>query len=347
MKTSNTRILIIENNTQDIEIVRELLNIDQLFPITLEHRQSLAEGMERLSDGTAFDLVLLNPQLSDAQGLEAFQAIHQAFPSIPLIIYSDNLDEKMILDFLQRGAQDYLAKGHFDRSRLCSTIRYALERHSVHLELAQKNATLQQLSIQLEQANHKLKELTLTDSLTGVYNRRRFDTVLLSEWIRLMREAKPLSLIMCDVDYFKAYNDTYGHRAGDQCLQQIAQAIRRSTRRPTDCVARYGGEEFMVTLPNTDILGATHVANLIHNIIHELALPHLNSPLGGYVTLSLGVASRVPDANIAPSTLVEAADQALYLAKQQGRDRIHALCLESPLLHHHLATVTKPRSTGS
>lgn len=179
-----------------------------------------------------------------------------------------------------------------------------------------------QLYQQLETANQELSRLASSDYLTGIANRRRFDQVLEHEWRRLSREPAPLSLILCDLDFFKVYNDTYGHPRGDYCLQQIALIIAKAAKRHTDLVARYGGEEFAVVLPNTDQKGALFVAQTILTEVRSVKLTHANSPLKPYVTLSLGVVSTIPSHYHSKKTLIKAADQALYQAKAQGRDRV-------------------------
>jgi diguanylate cyclase (GGDEF)-like protein len=173
----------------------------------------------------------------------------------------------------------------------------------------------------LNKANRELKQLALCDSLTKVYNRRYFDNKLFQEWNRLRRIPSPLSIIMCDVDCFKSYNDTYGHQAGDKCLRMIADAICAMAKRPADCVVRYGGEEFVILLPYTPPKGALKVAESIRNKIKELNIPHSSSSVSTIVTVSMGIAGSIPNKEDNPILLVEAADQALYLAKAQGRDR--------------------------
>lgn len=176
---------------------------------------------------------------------------------------------------------------------------------------------------QLEAANQRLQALTILDSLTGIANRRRFDEVLRTEWQRQAREKMPISLILCDIDYFKLYNDTYGHLAGDACLQQVARAIAACARRSADVVARYGGEEFAAILPDTDAWGANTVAERIREQVAALELPHEKSLVSAYVTLSMGIATTVPPAHLpCATTLIDAADTALYRAKETGRDRV-------------------------
>lgn len=182
---------------------------------------------------------------------------------------------------------------------------------------------------QLQRANQELQHLATHDKLTGLANRRYFDDYLDQEWRRLTREQAPLSLILCDIDYFKPYNDTYGHLAGDACLEQVAAAIQRAIKRPADLAARYGGEEFAIILPNTTLSGAIHTAEQVRQEIAKTQIPHGRSPSQPYITVSLGIASIGPTLGVASHCLVDWADQALYQAKEQGRDR-YIVARESP-----------------
>ncbi|HEY9761221.1 MAG TPA: diguanylate cyclase [Trichocoleus sp.] len=173
----------------------------------------------------------------------------------------------------------------------------------------------------LERANEKLRWLATIDGLTEVFNRRYFDYYLRHEWRRLLRDQQPLSLLLCDIDYFKAYNDYYGHPAGDACLKQIASALRSSTRRPADLVARYGGEEFAVILPNTNLTGAQQIAEQIQAEVAAQQIPHNSSLISDCVTISIGVTTHVPTRTDKPEHLITAADAGLYLAKEKGRNQ--------------------------
>ncbi|MCU9947760.1 sensor domain-containing diguanylate cyclase [Pseudomonas sp. PDM13] len=184
----------------------------------------------------------------------------------------------------------------------------------LELRVAQRTDELQEL-------NSKLETLSLTDALTGIANRRHFDEVLQQEWHRAQRTAEPLALAILDVDWFKRYNDHYGHPAGDACLQRIAQVLASTVSRSSDLVARYGGEEFVFLVPMTDAAGAQGIAQRLVQAIEELALPHELSTFGR-VTVSIGVAAMVPGQGEAAETLLQRADAALYEAKKAGRNRV-------------------------
>lgn len=189
-------------------------------------------------------------------------------------------------------------------------------------QLLDAQAQIHQMTIRLlEEANDRLHSLATLDGLTQVANRRQFDQCLDREWHRLSRDGESLSLILCDIDYFKFYNDTYGHLAGDRCLQKVAKALQQAVQRPADLLARYGGEEFAVILPNTKESGAIKVAENIRDRVNRLHLSHAGSQVSPWVTLSLGIATTIPTPDESPAELISKADRALYQAKQNGRDR--------------------------
>ncbi|MEA5620569.1 diguanylate cyclase [Cronbergia sp. UHCC 0137] len=188
-------------------------------------------------------------------------------------------------------------------------------------ERKQVEEHLQQAEYNLRLANQELEKLVNTDGLTKIANRRCFDHHLKQEWNRLYREQKNLSLLLFDVDYFKNYNDFYGHQLGDECLIKIAQAVEQMVCRSTDLLARYGGEEFVVILPDTDIEGAIAVGDRIHLAVKKLAIPHQASKVSDIITISLGLAVLLPSSETSPADLINQADQALYRAKQQGRNQ--------------------------
>ncbi|EIJ41047.1 diguanylate cyclase (GGDEF) domain-containing protein [Beggiatoa alba B18LD] len=205
-------------------------------------------------------------------------------------------------------------------------------------ELQQRNTELEELTTQLQReiykrqnaetelakANRDLAYLVNHDGLTKIANRRRFDEYLYQEWHRHLRERIDLSLLLCDVDFFKPYNDYYGHQAGDECLQKIAQTFAHVVKRATDLVARYGGEEFAILLPHTKAEGAHQIATNLQQAVINLNIPHQKSSIYPYVTISIGYATLTPQQYHNESMLIKKADQALYRAKENGRNQINA-----------------------
>lgn len=188
-----------------------------------------------------------------------------------------------------------------------------------------RTADLERSNEALRQANLQLEAFSHTDGLLKIANRAYFDERLTQEWALARRQHKPLAVLMIDVDFFKRYNDSLGHQAGDCCLQRISQAIGNSLRRPTDLLARYGGEELVVILPNTDSNGAALMAVRVVQAVRELALPHPQSTVSSIVSVSVGAHSAIPnnsDPHATPDKWVGAADKALYRAKAAGRDRV-------------------------
>lgn len=207
-----------------------------------------------------------------------------------------------------------------DRAKIsCQLYRLYFSQQQTASNFVTKNNRIEQL----ERENRQLKDLIYLDSLTQIPNRRYFDESLVKEWRRMARFDRNLSLILLDVDHFKLYNDTYGHQAGDICLRSVAGAIDRCLKRGADLAARYGGEEFAVILPGTDLQGAVFLAEQIRNKIKSLEIEHARSSVNlKVVTVSIGVTSIVPNADISPTILVQVADKALYKSKRNGRDRI-------------------------
>ncbi len=197
---------------------------------------------------------------------------------------------------------------------------------NVQLEerVAKRTHELAEANIALVEINDQLKKMSQTDGLLGIANRQRLNEMLDREWQRARREKEMLALVMLDVDHFKLYNDTYGHLAGDRCLQAIARAAQSAVRRPADLVARYGGEELVILLPNTDLEGAGIVAENVMAQLEAMHIPHGASPVARNVTVSIGIAAMVPDMKTPVTHLVDTADSALYRAKEKGRNRIVA-----------------------
>jgi diguanylate cyclase (GGDEF)-like protein len=193
------------------------------------------------------------------------------------------------------------------------------------IHMASINQELEMANGRLRRANRRLARLSARDGLTGIANRRRLDRMLVLEWRRAGRTETPLSLLMADIDCFKAYNDRHGHQHGDACLRQVAEALAGCLHRAGDLVARYGGEEFAILLPATDAAHALIVGQMLRECVERLRIPHGESAAGPWVTLSVGAATAYPRAGLRPRTLLERADRALYQAKRAGRNRVVAV----------------------
>ncbi len=205
------------------------------------------------------------------------------------------------------------------QSRLEAERRHVLELDATRRQLEQ---TVAQRTGELEAMNRRLQQLVREDGLTGVANRRHCDAQLEQLWRRLQRRGGSLAVVLCDVDFFKAYNDHYGHLAGDACLVAVARALAGVIRRPEDCLARFGGEEFIYLLADVDLDGARVVAEAARTAVARLALPHAASPQAPVVTVSAGVSAAVPGRAGTAADLIQAADAALYRAKHLGRNRV-------------------------
>ncbi len=312
--------------------VRQLLQADRAFIyqfsgvdascVTVE---SVAPGCPTIPQGLSFaDLPFMQPSFYAKGRLHSIPD----FSTVALSPSGEALRQQLQI-------QASLVAPIFERQSLWGLLvlnqcQHARRWEKLEIDLLKQLATQVGIAIQqsclvteLEVANARLQRLATLDGLTGVANRRRFDDCLALEWRRLAREQQPLSLILCDVDYFKVYNDTYGHQAGDACLQAVAAALQAIIKRPPDLVARYGGEEFAVILPNTPLAGAICVASQMRDRVHACQMPHQGSAVSDWVTLSFGVACQIPVPSKTPEGLLLAADQELYAAKIAGRDRIH------------------------
>lgn len=188
--------------------------------------------------------------------------------------------------------------------------------------LVESNERIEEQRLELEKVNRQLQKLSLKDPLTKLWNRRKYDDTINLEWNRCLRHQRPIALILLDIDYFKEYNDYYGHLAGDECLTKIGQTIRDSLSRSADMAARYGGEEFIVILPETEKEEAIKIADMLRQKIEELHIPHAHSTVSSYVTVSIGITSIIPNNNLSHEDLFKFADKALYQAKADGRNQV-------------------------
>lgn len=276
-----------------------------------------------LLQGDPVDLILMDIVMPEIDGIEGCRRVHaqQAFRDIPIVMLTSLRDEDKLEEAFEAGAIDYILKP-FSLVELRSRVRSALRlkeemdrRREHEQELLELTRSLMELQAQSQRA-------TYLDALTGMYNRRAFDKKLHDEWRNCYSLRKPLSLIMLDIDFFKRYNDVYGHPAGDRCLQTVASALPH----PESGVftARYGGEEFALILPELSLERAQLLAEEVRLRVENLKLSHLESDVATVVTASLGVASCVPGELADSVELIELADRALYIAKAQGRNRVVA-----------------------
>jgi len=305
-------VLIIDDDRYMRLKLRQMLQQEGYRVEAADHGEQGLEAYGRLQP----DLILVDAMMPVMDGFtfcQQFQTLSGS-ESTPVLMITGLDDQASVDQAFAVGAVDYVTK----------PIHWPVLRQRVRrlLREAQLSQALIDANQHLEQANQELQRLAIQDGLTKVANRRRFDEYLQQEWRRLRREQAPLALILADVDYFKAYNDAYGHQAGDHCLQTVAKALSWAASRPADLVARYGGEEFAVILPNTHAQGAVQVAEKIQNHLSALKIPHAQSSVSDYLTLSLGVASLVPSSGTTPEELIAGADQALYQAKDRGRNRV-------------------------
>ena len=318
-------VLIIDDNTTVLTVAIEYLQQGELVVLVAQDGE---HGLI-LSKSIRPNLILLDVMMPGIDGFETCRRLKadDETKDIPVIFMTalSNTEDKV--KGFEMGAVDYVTKP-IQREEILARITTHLRIQALTRQLQKQNQQLQQQALELQQAKEaaeaayrEIERLANLDSLTQVANRRRFDEHLSHEWRRLAREKAPLSLILCDIDYFKPYNDHYGHQAGDATLKQVAQALESVIKRPADLVARYGGEEFAIILPNTGIAGAVKVAQLVQIEIKRLQIPHAYSQVSPFITLSLGITSQVPDLELPPESLIAHADKALYAAKQQNRDR--------------------------
>ncbi len=293
-------ILVVDDDPLNVKLLINILEAENevLFALNGQKAVELAEEEQP-------DIILLDIGMPEQSGYEICTILKQkaSTQDIPVIFISSLVDHEDEDKGLQCGAIDYITK----------PINAAIVRSRInnHLELKQTRDLLQQQACM--------------DSLTGIANRRSFENFALKSWRNMQREEKYLSVIMIDIDYFKPFNDFYGHQGGDDCLRKVAGIMQDIVARPSDLLARYGGEEFVCILPSTDREGADFLAESLRAAVENAALPHEQSTVSGVVTISVGVASTIPNDTQELEDFINAADEALYRAKKSGRNQV---CLD-------------------
>ena len=291
------RLLIVDDQPINIQTLYQTFSEDHQVLMATSGSAALQVCENKLPD-----LILLDVMMPDMDGYELCRQLKEdaRLRDIPVVFVTSRNDEAAETLALDVGAVDFISK----------PINTRIVRARVKTHLA------------LKSQRDLLRSLAYIDGLTSVFNRRLFDERLAMEWGRSARNGESISVILIDVDHFKRYNDHYGHLDGDTCLRAVARALKENVRRPADLVARYGGEEFGCILPETELPGALRLADLLRQAIAEQLIPHADSPVGAFVTVSLGVASiRGPHDKTDPQGLLALADTMLYQSKSEGRNR--------------------------
>jgi diguanylate cyclase (GGDEF)-like protein len=292
------KLLVVDDQPINIQVLYQIFGSEYQVFMATSGAQALAMCLQNSPD-----LILLDVVMPGMDGFEVCAQLksHEQTREIPVIFLTALNDSEQETHGLELGAVDFISK----------PVNPAVVKARVKTHLV------------LKQQNDIMRQLAFLDGLTGVYNRRYFDQQLDVEMGRARRNGAPLSLILLDIDFFKRFNDQYGHQAGDECLRMVAAALKNCLRRPADLLARYGGEEFVCILPETDYESAMDLANVMEQRVRALQLVHAGSDAAGVVTISLGVAECNKDATEVANDLLSQADQQLYQAKKSGRGRVN------------------------
>jgi diguanylate cyclase (GGDEF)-like protein len=306
-----SKILIVDDSDTIRAVLAAAVSIMKFEPLLADCGERALElfAAERPS------LVLLDVNMPGIDGYETARRMRAMEPDewVPIIFLSANEDDQDLNRAIECGGDDYLVKP-------VSTVVLNAKMRALQ-RLDQMRRKLVDVSNELTAANQRLETISQQDGLTGIANRRAFDFLIERQFLDAQRRHEPFSVVLCDVDHFKAYNDHYGHLDGDECLRKVAAALARSCKRATDVAARYGGEEFALLLPDTPAAGALQVVEHAQREIAALAMAHAGSTTSDLVTFSAGIATYLPERDKVSRDLTQRADEALYRAKQLGRNR--------------------------
>lgn len=299
--TTKQTILIVDDAPENIRILSELLKAEYTVRAATNGEKALCIAA---SDNPP-DLILLDIVMPGMDGYEVCRNLKSdsQTKNIPVIFITARESEQDEVKGFEAGAVDYVTKPFNP-----VVVKARVNTHA-----------------ELKKYRDYLENTSYSDGLTGISNRRHFNEYYETVWNLAARESSPISLIMIDIDFFKQYNDHYGHQLGDDCLIKIAQKLSESVKRKVDLVVRYGGEEFVCILPKTPIEDAVNIAEALRKNVLSLQIPHAFSAAGEYVTVSLGVTTATPDKDTLPDSLIKAADEALYKSKESGRDRVSVI----------------------
>jgi len=318
--TKDLHVLYVEDDSQLRESTTTILkNFFPYVKTAINGYDGLEQYLERANSGEPFDLVITDINMPELDGIEMTEKILQDNPFMHIIFITSSDEVKYLRKAISIGVSSFIQKPIvFDElyNALLRTCKGISDNKFVLSYIAQ----IEELNIKLEKQNSMLSELSNTDALTHVANRRYLDSFYEEKFSWAKRKQGVISIIMIDIDYFKDFNDFYGHAEGDKCLQTVALNMQHHLRRPTDLLARYGGEEFAIVLLDTN--NVEEFAETIRKNIEELKLPHEKSNCSEFITISLGVATGIPSEDIEFSSFLLHADKALYEAKKSGRNCI-------------------------
>ena len=317
LEPPRVRVLLVDDQMIIAEAVRRMLQAQA--DIDFHWVKSGVDALQAARDWKP-TVVLQDLIMPDIDGFDVVTQFRQdeVLQYVPIIVLTTQEDPQTKVKGFASGANDYLVKLP-DQLELLARLRYHSGAYVRRLERNEAFRALRESERKLALANIKLQQLVDIDGLTGISNRRRFDDVLSLEWLRAQRSQHSLALLMCDIDFFKLFNDRHGHLAGDQCLKKVAAVLNASLRRPGDLAARFGGEEFTLVLPSTDMEGALAIAEFCRQRVEAIGMRNQHDRV---VTLSIGVACMVPVDGVTPIDLIDKADRALYEAKNAGRNQV-------------------------
>jgi two-component system chemotaxis family response regulator WspR len=315
-------VLLIDDQAMIAEAVRRALSSEE--DIEFHYCQDPTKAIKLAADINATVILqdLVMPEIDGLMMVRYFR-VNKATAKIPIIVLSTKEEATIKSEAFTLGANDYMVKLP-NKIEMIARIRYHSKAYINQLERDEAFRALEKSREKLAEANLALQKLSSLDGLTGIANRRSFDETLLKEWNRSIRAEKSIGLIMIDIDFFKLYNDHYGHQGGDDCLIKVAKGLESAIHREADFLARYGGEEFSTVLPETDLDGAVKVAEEMRQAIKNLKIEHAKSKVSDIVSISIGVSAVKPLQGMNPEILIASADQALYKAKEEGRNTVRS-----------------------
>lgn len=326
---ANLKILIVDDSIEKAKIIQRILKKHLPYPSDIvssaEEAYQILEP-ENPNKESEYKIILMDVYMPGGQdGIQATRYLKSTkkFKDIPILIITVDNDEEVIDSCFKAGAMDYINTAPIRELELLARVNSAIRLYHELERLKRREEILKLKTKELKKKKKILEKISIHDPLTNLYNRRYLDRFLEEEWDKLQNTEGELSLLMLDVDYFKLFNDRYGHQEGDKALIQVAEVLKKSARRGRDLVARYGGEEFCIVLPMTKKDGAIFVAKNIQKDLNSLNIPHEDSPYKK-LTISIGVTHYHTDfeSQITVNDLINQADKALYLAKQNGRNKI-------------------------